>query len=115
MKLSELSYRDYIAIDVVAHLAGKMPDKDAAWRAYGVADAMLAAAGKRDHELEELRKRADKAERTLEILRPTAPEDFLLRVALDEIWLALGVNNQTAAMQELRGLLHLRDAGIPRD
>lgn len=108
MKLSELSYRDYIAIEVLPGIVGRYSvtkSSDAAQKAYRVADAMLVEAGKRDHELEELRERAEKAERTLEILRPTAPEDFILRVALDEIWLALGVNNQTVAMQKLQELL----------
>lgn len=105
MKISELSYRDYIAIEVVPHLATEFDPVPAAKHAYAVADAVLAEAGKRDHEMEELHERAVTAERTLEILRPTKPEDFLLRVALDEIWLLLGVNNQTTAMQKLRELV----------
>lgn len=46
MKLSELSYREYIALEIVGHLAGTMLDKEAAWRAFTLADEFLKRAGK---------------------------------------------------------------------
>lgn len=35
--------------------------------------------------------------------------------ALSDLWETLGVDNQTAAVEELAKLIHLRDAGIPHD
>jgi hypothetical protein len=117
MRLSELSYRDYIAIDVVGHLAGQMPDEDAARRAYGVADAMLKQAGKRNHELEELREKAATAERTLEILRPVWAQGFTTDsvaaqsagTALAQLWSMLDVDNQTAAVSRLETLIAMEN------
>lgn len=106
MKFSELSYRDYIAIEVVGHFAALdgFGPKGAAQHAYGLADAMLAEAGKRDLEMAELREEAETAKRTLEILRPTGDGETFIRIALDQVWLLLGVNNQTHAMQKLNEL-----------
>lgn len=93
MKFSELSYRDYIAIEIIPHLAGRNLPASAAKEAYTIADAMLAEAGKRDHTIAELVARAEKAERTLEVLRATksktemieAISEFCDRVEAGEI------------------------------
>lgn len=77
MKLSELSKRDYIAIEVLGKLAGPHTlDKDAVWRAYGLADAMIAFEGKpkRDAEFEDMKTRLEAAERSNEILRQMIPK-----------------------------------------
>lgn len=102
MKFSELSYRDYIAIECAGHFAGiaRSPQM-AATAAYAFADAMLVEAGKRNHEMEELRERAATAERTNSILLNMG-ENFAARVALLQIWELLDVRNQTEAMQILR-------------
>lgn len=106
MKLSELSRRDYIAIEVLGHFANKMLDKQAVWRAYGLADAMIAYEGqpKRDHEFEEMKTEAARLRTSNEILQGVLNEGdgFAARVALTQIWEFLGVTNQTAAMQMLR-------------
>ncbi len=117
MKISELSYRDYIAIECIGHCIPRARSAEAAAHiAYQMADAMLAEAGKHNRDVEEQRERAEKAERSTTILRNMNEDgQFAPRIALEQIWVELGVDNQTAAMIELRKLVHLRDAGIPRD
>jgi hypothetical protein len=73
---TDISLRDYFAGQA---LIGQMSFKhsmvgaETAWAAYKMADAMLARREKdgirRDHEIEELTRRAETAERSLEILR----------------------------------------------
>ena len=113
MKFSELSYRDYIAIEVVGHFAGSARSPQmAATAAYAFADAMLKEAGKRDHEMEELRERAALAERTLQVLRPVWAQGWTSdgvaaqasANALSELWAELGVQNQTDALSAMREL-----------
>ena len=104
MKLSELSKRDYIAIEVVGNFAHHMLDKQAVWRAYGLADAMIAYEGQpaRDHELTDLRKSVEALQRSNEILRHLVPHtEKAATIALEQIWGYLGVTNQTAAMTVL--------------
>jgi len=110
MKLSELSYREYLAIEVFPRFVGSMPDSEAAWRAFGAADAFLKRAGTEQDKITAAEKRAAEAEQALEVMR-----DYIFldingttlsdRVALTSIWDMLGVSNQTAAMQKLRELL----------
>lgn len=72
MKLSELSYREYIAVEVFPQFIGqKMADREAAWRAFCAADAFLKAAGKEYREVAEQREHAETAERALVVLRET--------------------------------------------
>jgi hypothetical protein len=106
--LSEpLSLRDYFAGQA---LIGQMSFKrsgigsETAWAAYKMADAMLARREKdgrlRDHEIEGLTRRAETAERSLEIFQ--ASVDYIPRVALTQFWELLGATNQTEAMETLR-------------
>lgn len=73
MKLSELSYREYIALQALPAFlnAGTMIDHDAAWRAFGAADAFLKQTGKEYREVAEQREHAETAERALVVLRET--------------------------------------------
>jgi hypothetical protein len=107
MKLSDLSKRDYIAIEVVGHFVANpfFDAKKMTECAYTLADAMIAHAGApaRDHELEELRASTASLQRSNEVLRNLVPHtERAATIALEQIWEFLGVNNQTAAMQMLR-------------
>lgn len=106
MKLSELSRRDYIAIEVVGRFAHPhVPEAQAVKSAYAVADAMIAYAGQpaRDHELEDLRNSVAALRRSNEVLRNLVPHtEKAATIALEQIWEFLGVSSQTAAMQMLR-------------
>lgn len=121
MKLSELSRRDYIAIEVVGDIAqltlkamaalpGAEFNDDTAFpiiaeKAYQLADAMIAYHGKpkRDHEYAEMLATVGAAQRSNEILRQLVPHsEQAATSALTQLWEFLGVNNQTAAMQMLR-------------
>lgn len=111
MKLSELSLRDYIAMEVFPSLVGKMLDKDAAWRAFTAADEFLKRAGREHelarHEIDSANRRAEKAEAQNSLLF-NMDDNFGPRVALTSIWEFLGVDNQTAAMtqlQEMKGMI----------
>jgi hypothetical protein len=72
---TDISLRDYFAGQALTGLMARppMPYGEAAWLAYGHADRMLAKREKdgkhRDHEIEELTRRAETAETSLEILR----------------------------------------------
>lgn len=106
MKLSDLSKRDYIAIEVVGHFVDPhVSHAQATKSAYDLADTMVAYAGQpaRDHEVADLRKAVDSLRTSNEILRNLVPHtEKAATVALEQIWEFLGVNNQTAAMQMLR-------------
>lgn len=110
MKLSELSRRDYIAIEIVGHLAATNRTADiCTLQAYEIADAMIAYEGrpKRDHELEDLRDALKSAELVRDILREFAETDEqTAAIALAQIWKYLGVDNQTEAMATLREWAH---------
>lgn len=83
MKLSELSRRDYIAIEIVGHLAATNRTADiCTLQAYEIADAMIAFEGKpkRDHELEDMGERLATVERTLEIFRGASAVDEITNV-----------------------------------
>ncbi len=86
MQLTELSKREYIAIDVAGNLAPLVFNAAVALRptttdeqvfpliaekAYALADALIAFEGKpkRDHEFEDMKKRLAVAERSNEVLR----------------------------------------------
>lgn len=122
MKLSELSRRDYIAIEVVGDIAqltlkamaalpGAEFNADTAFpiiaeKAYQLADAMIAYEGKPEWaaRYEEMKVDIERLQRSNEILQSMNAEgpDWSARIALEQIWEFLGVNNQTAAMQMLR-------------
>ena len=103
MKLSELSFREYIALEAIGHLAGTMPDKDAALRAFTLADEFLKRAGREYDKIAEIKRECDRLEAQVSLLLNMGGIE---RIALLELWEFLGVNNQTAAMQKLRDLLH---------
>lgn len=106
MKLSELSYREYIALEALPPLVGKISDTDAVWRAFSVADAFLKHAGRQNelatHRIGEQTRRAEAAEATVELLRFNAKGQIVPQIALDQIWKFLGVSDQAAAMEVLR-------------
>lgn len=105
MKLSELSYREYIALEVVPSFAGKISDSDAVRRAFGVADLFLKQCGKHTDKVAAMEARAVKAETALEVLQSihvNMGEDFASRIALTDIWEFLGAKSQTQAMEVLR-------------
>lgn len=67
--------------------------------------------------------RAENAQSAMDTLRPVWAQGWSTdseaaqssAAALAQLWVELGAENQTDAMEILRGLLHLRDAGIPCD
>lgn len=71
----------------------------------------------------EANQRAKDAEDVLAQLRPLWAQGYTSDSeaaqatgnALTQIWQALGVDNQTAAMERLRALVHLDEAGVLRD
>lgn len=105
MKLSELSYREYIALEVLGPIAsmGNMNYGDAVEKAFGVANAFLRHVGKHDDKIKALTLRAERAEASNSILLNMGEDGkFSVRVALKEIWEVLGAKNQTEAMEALR-------------
>lgn len=119
MKLSDMPIRDFYALEIIKGIVARdqthHPTTQVS-QAYDVADALLKfQAGEnalRDHEMAALRKRAEEAERTLEILRPAWAQGWTSdsvaaqasATALGEIWNLIGVKDQTAAMARLRGV-----------
>ena len=110
MKLSELSKREYIAIEalsVLRHISDISPEtlaEETAKRAYLIADAMLKQTGLHEDRVKHAEDRAAQAEtkfETLQSIHVNMGEGFGARIALTDIWELLGVNNQTAAMEKL--------------
>lgn len=119
MKLSKLSLRDQIAIRALPGILARFDTRGprmAARRAYASADKMLFHMDMRDHEIETLTRRAEKAEASVSsLLNMNEDGKFGVRVALSEIWEFLGVKNQTAAMQTLnfwRQIVELADPEV---
>lgn len=112
MKLTELSFADYAAIELHAamlkhsHFFGSEPEAAMARAVYRHADALSAHRdtrnGVRHAEAIALRQRAETAERSLEIFQ--ALGDYPARVALYQLWELLGAAQQTEAVQHLRSL-----------
>lgn len=69
MKLSELSYREYIALEALPAFVGNMLDKDAAWRAFSIADEFLKRAGREHDKIAEIKRECDKLEIQNSLLR----------------------------------------------
>lgn len=112
MKLSKLSYREYLAIEVFPQFIGqRMPDREAAWRAFCAADAFLKQAEKEHREVDAQRERAETAEAKLTMLL-NMDEDFHLRVALMQLWKMLGVSDQTAAVLKIEALKRAVDEAM---
>jgi hypothetical protein len=103
MKLSELSFREYIALEALPAFAGTMLDKDAAWRAFSLADQFLKRAGREHDKIASIKRECDKLEIQNSLLLNMG-EDPASRIALLQIWEFLGVKNQTEAMDRLRKL-----------
>lgn len=102
MKFSELSYREYIALEVLPVLADKINAQSAVAQAFLAADAFLKECGKENDNLAAAKRRAEKAETSVSILLNMNEEgNFTPRVALLQIWEFLGVEDQAAAMQKL--------------
>lgn len=103
MKLSELSFREYIALEMIKTFFGTMSDQDAALRSFEAADAFLKRAGREQDKIAEIKRECDKLETQVSILLNMNEDgNFAYRVALMEIWEFLGVRNQTEAMALLR-------------
>lgn len=100
MKLSELPYREYIALEVLPQFVGTIPNQQAVWRAFGVADEFLKAAGKFHDQIADAEERADLAETQYSILLNMG-DDVPARIALSQIRELLGGKNQTETMQRL--------------
>jgi len=96
MKLSDLSPREHIALEVYPSLVatGKLTANEAAWLAFGHADAFLKRVGRENDKVAEIKRECDGG-------------DFTARVALTQIWELLGVDNQTAAMAKLRDMVEV--------
>lgn len=106
MKLSELSYREYIALEVLPSFAGQMLDRDAAFRAFGLADEFLKRAGREHDKIASIQRECDKLEAQNSLLLNMSEDgQFAARVALSQIWEMLKVQNQTAAVTRLNDLL----------
>lgn len=105
MKLSELSYREYLAIEFLPAFANTLMDKEAVWRAFGLADEFLKRAGREHNKVAEIKRECDKLEAQVSLLLNMNDGDFAPRAALLEIWELLDVKNQTAALQKLRELV----------
>ena len=113
MKLSELSYREYLAIEFlpafVRHSAAlgqteaEIAENTARY-AFVYADAFLRVVGREDHRLATAYMNEKRANEQVSLLL-NMNGDFAPRVALLEIWETLGVTHQTAAMEKLRGIV----------
>ncbi len=112
MKFSELSYREYLAIDFLPafmrHSAalGETTEQIAentAKFAFAYADAFLRVAGQEYAKVAEAERRTEKAEAQVSLLLNMNEDGNIhLRIALLEIWEFIGVKDQTAAMEALR-------------
>jgi hypothetical protein len=110
MKLSDLSMREYLAIEFIPafmrHSAALGTSEeniaDNTIR-YGFlyADAFLRAVGRQDARVKHAEDRAEKAETAVSVMLGMNGYDFHAKIALKEIWEFLGVANQTAAMEKL--------------
>lgn len=109
MKLSELSFREYIALEALPAFAGTMLDKAAAWRAFSLADEFLKRAGREHDKVAEIKRECDKLEIQNSLLLNMG-EDPAARIALLQIWELLDVENQTECMALLRSMA--KDAGM---
>lgn len=117
MKLSEISYREYLAIEFLPAFmryqsalgsSEKEIAESNARYAFVYADAFLRVAGQENDRIAQAEKRAADAETKFEVLQSihvNMGEDFASRIALAQIWELLGVDNQTAAMLKLKAVL----------
>lgn len=122
MKLSELSRRDYFALDILNGLCSTMPadlleeisngtrgGAPYVNTAYALADKMLEVQEATDRRVEHAEERATKAEQKFDALQSIhvnmQGEGFAgARIALTEIWEFLEVDNQTECMALLRSM-----------
>lgn len=105
MKLSELSYREYIALEVLPAIVsrGEKRSSEQVLAAFDVADEFLKRAGREHDKITEIKRECDKLEAQVSLLLNMNEDgNFAYRVALMEIWEFLGVRNQTEAMALLR-------------
>lgn len=111
MKLSEISYREYLAIEflpafmryqsTLGQSENEIAERTARY-AFLYADAFLRVAGRENDRVAHAEARAEKAETSVAVmLGMNGEKDFHARVALKEIWELLGVDNQTDAMEKL--------------
>lgn len=112
MKLSELSYREYLAIEFLpafmrhySALGGSEDEiaENTARYAFRYADAFLRVVGKEYDKVTSAERRAERAEaQTALLLNMNEDGNSSARIALLQIWEFLGVTNQTEAMEALR-------------
>lgn len=125
MKLSELSYREYIALEALPAIIaatstgqhhpgtgysdtefGTSVDDRICFDAFRMADAFMRVAsresGLSSHEMDRQIRRAEAAEATVELLRFNAKGQIVPQIALDQIWKLLGVSDQASAVEVLR-------------
>ena len=122
MKMSSLSFADYVAIEALTALIPlsrfftEDPEQDMARVAYKHADALDAERKRRDgivdHDREALERRLAKAENSVSVLLNMNEDgNFAPRVALSDIWELLGAKNQTDAMAKLHDFITDAKAG----
>lgn len=117
MKLSEISYREYLAIEflpafmryqsALGNSEKEIAENNARY-AFLYADAFLRVAGQENDRIAQAEKRAADAETKFEVLQSihvNMGEDFASRIALTQIWESLGVDNQTHCMVAIRALV----------
>lgn len=114
MKLSELSYREYLAIEflpafmrhsaALGQTEAEIAENTARY-AFVYADAFLRVVDREDHRLATAYMNEKRANEQVSLLLNMNNGDFAPRVALLEIWETLGVTNQSAAMEKLRGIV----------
>ncbi len=112
MKISSLPLRDLIALEALPAYAGKHSHPaDATRHAYAAADEMLKHVQDYQCRIKEAEQKAAEAEARLEIVRSYKLDgpDFAPRIALTQMWDALGASDQTAAMIRLRQLLEISE------
>lgn len=105
MKLSELSFREYIALKIYPTLVAKAHNSanDLTWQAFNYADAFLKRAGREHDKVAEIKRECEKLEAQVAMLLNMHPTDnFSPKVALEQIWEFLDVKDQTNAMSKLR-------------
>ncbi len=123
MKLSELSFREYIALEVLPSIItvtaagqhnpgtgyssgdefGASVDARICLDAFRMADAFLKRAGREHDKVAEIQRKCNKLEaQNSLLLNMNEDGQFGARVALLEVWEFLGVDNQTDAMTQIR-------------
>lgn len=115
MKVSDLSFADMAALEIIARTsaAGIVTHASrVAQTAYAFADALdaerLKRDGVREHEITALTKRCNQAITSLSVLRGLHEKpEHVLATGLSNLWEMLGVSDYHAARERLRMLLDI--------